>query len=70
VRRALKPRRELLMVYSVTLPSTSVSHPFSRETFSRRDDAERFIDEVRREEPELGTLLRIEEREREAGGQI
>jgi len=56
------------MVYSVTLPSTSVSHPFERETFSRRDDAERFIDEVRREEPRLATSLRIDELELKAGG--
>jgi hypothetical protein len=34
----------------------------------RREDAERFIEEVRRDEPELAESLRIEERELEAGG--
>ncbi len=38
------------------------------ETFIREEDAERFIDEVRGDEPELATSLRIEERELEAGG--
>jgi hypothetical protein len=31
-------------------------------------DAERFIEEVRGDEPKLGAKLRIEERELEAGG--
>ena len=37
------------------------------EVFIRRDDAERFIEEVRGDEPEVATKLRIEERELEAG---
>jgi hypothetical protein len=36
------------------------------ETFIRRDDAERFIEEVRGEDPDLASYLRIEERELEA----
>jgi hypothetical protein len=36
--------------------------------FVRREDAERFIDEVRRDEPELAAQLRIEECEFEVGG--
>jgi len=40
----------------------------SLEVFVRREDAERFIDEVRGDEPELAAKLRIEERELEAGG--
>jgi hypothetical protein len=40
----------------------------SIEVFVRREDAEQFIEEVRRDEPELAALLRIEERELEAGG--
>ena len=36
--------------------------------FIRREDAERFIEEVRGDEPEMATKLRIEERELEAGG--
>ena len=38
------------------------------EVFIRRDDAERFIEEVRGDDPELASYLRIEERELEAGG--
>ena len=34
----------------------------------RRKDAERFIDEVRGDDPALASHLRIEERELEAGG--
>jgi len=33
----------------------------------RREDAERFIEEVRGDEPELAKSLRIEERELRAG---
>jgi hypothetical protein len=32
---------------------------------TRREDAERFIEEVRRHEPEIASYLRIEERELE-----
>ena len=38
------------------------------EVFIRREEAERFIEEVRSDEPELASYLRIEERELEAGG--
>jgi hypothetical protein len=38
------------------------------ETFIRREDAERFIEEVRGDEPELASRLRIEERDLEAAG--
>jgi hypothetical protein len=38
------------------------------ETFICREDAERFIEEVRGDEPQLAKLLRIEERELEANG--
>ncbi len=38
------------------------------EVFVRREDAERFIEEVRGDDPELAGDLRIEERELEAGG--
>ena len=49
------------------------SRPTSRsaielEVFIRREDAERFIEEVRGDEPEIAAKLRIEERELEAGG--
>ena len=34
----------------------------------RREDAERFIEEVRGNDPDLASHLRLEERELEAGG--
>jgi hypothetical protein len=34
----------------------------------RREDAERFVEEVRGDDPKLASYLRIEERELEAGG--
>jgi hypothetical protein len=40
------------------------------ETFIRREDAERFIEEVRGDDPELESYLRIKERELEAGHAI
>jgi hypothetical protein len=39
------------------------------ETFIRREDAERFIEEVRSDDPGLASYVRIEERELEAGGE-
>ena len=39
----------------------------SLEVFIRREDAERFIEEVRGDDPEVASHLRIEERELEAG---
>jgi hypothetical protein len=38
------------------------------EVFVRREDAERFIEEVRGDDPEIAAKLRIEERELETGG--
>ena len=38
------------------------------EVFIRRDDADRFIEQVRGDDPEVAAKLRIEERELEAGG--
>ena len=37
------------------------------EVFVRREDVERFIEEVHGDEPDLAAKLRIEERELEAG---
>jgi hypothetical protein len=39
----------------------------SIDVFVRRQDAERFIAEIRGDDPELAKALRIEERELEAG---
>ena len=58
-----------MILYSVDLPTPSPDCPFGRETFIRREDAERFIEELRRLEPELANSLRIEEHEiRRAAG--
>jgi hypothetical protein len=38
------------------------------DVFIRREDAERFIEEVRGDDPKLASYLRIEERELEVGG--
>ena len=38
------------------------------DVFVRREHAERFIEEVRGDDPELASYLRIEERELAAGG--
>ena len=67
MRRALQPGRETLIVYSVDLPSTNVNYPFGRETFDRREDAEWFIEKRCSQDPELGSVLRIEERALEPG---
>ena len=40
----------------------------SLEVFIRREDAERFIKEVRGDDPEVAAKRRIEERELKAGG--
>jgi hypothetical protein len=55
MRHALEPTRQQLIVYSINLPWTSASYPFGRETFSRREDAERFIEEVRGDDPALAS---------------
>jgi predicted enzyme related to lactoylglutathione lyase len=52
----------------LTFPSRNTNHPFGRDTFSRREDAERFIEELRKVEPEFASSLRSEEHELEAGG--
>lgn len=62
MRRALEPRRRQLIVYSVDVRSIP-NHPFGRETFSRSEDAEQFIEELRTVEPELASYLRIEKQE-------
>jgi hypothetical protein len=59
-----------LIVYAVVDDALSPDFPLGDavEVFVRREDAERFIEEVRRDGPELAAKLRIEERELEAGG--
>jgi hypothetical protein len=57
-------------IYVVVGDSLSPTSPLgdALDVFVRREDAERFIEEVRSDEPELAKPLRIEERELEAGG--
>lgn len=54
-----------MIVYAVVDDSLAPTFPLGDavETFIRREDAERFIDEVRSDDPELAGHLRIEERE-------
>jgi hypothetical protein len=59
-----------VIVYAIHDLRSSPDHPLGDavETFVRREDTERFIEEVRGDDPELASYLRIEERELEAGG--
>jgi hypothetical protein len=59
-----------VLVCAVVDDSLSPTSPLgdSLDISCRREDAERFIEEVRGDEPELAEELRIEERELEAGG--
>ncbi len=59
-----------VIVYAVVDDALSPDFPLGveLEVFIRREDAERFIAEVRGDDPELAASLRIEERELEAGG--
>jgi hypothetical protein len=59
-----------VLAYLILDERSSPNHPLGEavETFLHREDAERFIENVRRDEPELAASVRIEERELEAGG--
>ena len=59
-----------MLVYAVVDDSLSPTFPLgdALELVVRREDAERFIEEERGDDPELAKPLRIEERELEAGG--
>jgi hypothetical protein len=54
-----------VLVYAVIDDSLSPTFPLgdALEVYVRREDAERFVEEVRSDEPELASYLRIEERE-------
>jgi hypothetical protein len=67
MRQALEPRRQQLIVYAVDLRSMP-DDPFGEATFLRREDAERFIEGIRDDDPERASYLRIEERDLAAGG--
>jgi hypothetical protein len=59
-----------VIVYAVVDDALSPDFPLGDavEAFVRREDAERFIAEVRGDDPEVAAKLRIEERELEASG--
>ena len=59
-----------MRAYVILDDRSSPTHPLGDaiETFIRRKEAERIIEEVRGDDPELAAKLRIEERELEAGG--
>jgi hypothetical protein len=59
-----------VLVYAVVDTRSNPDHPLGDavETFVCREDAERFIDEIRGDDPDLASYLRIEERELDAGG--
>jgi hypothetical protein len=59
-----------MLVYAVVDDSLSSTFPLgdALEVYVRREDAERFIEEVRGNDPELAKPLRIKVRELEAGG--
>ncbi len=60
-----------VIVYVIVDLRSSHGHPLGEavETFIRREDAERFIEEVRGDDPDLASYLRVEERELEVGEQ-
>jgi hypothetical protein len=57
-----------VIVYAVVDDALSPDFPLgdSLEVFVRRNDAERFIEGVRGDDPSVASYLRIEERELEA----
>lgn len=59
-----------MIVYAVIDDTPSARSPLGDaiDVFVRREDAERFIEEIRGDEPELAEPLRIEERELKGGG--
>jgi hypothetical protein len=59
-----------VLVYAVVDDSLSSTFPLgdALDVYVRREDAERFIEEVRGDDPEFAKPLRIEERELEAAG--
>ena len=60
----------MVLVDAVVDDSVSPTSPLGDaiETFIHREEAERFVEEIRGDDPELASYLRIEEREVEAGG--
>ncbi len=65
MQRGIPKKVQPRVVYTVNLRSIPDA-PFGRETFAGREDAESFIEELRREAPDLANELRIQERELDA----
>jgi hypothetical protein len=59
-----------MIVYAVVDVTVSPTSPLGDaiDVFLRREDAQRFIEEIDGDDPELAAPLRIEARELEAGG--
>jgi hypothetical protein len=59
-----------MVVYAVVDDALSPDFPLgdTLEVFIRREDAERFVEEVRRDDLDVATFLRIEERELQGVG--
>lgn len=59
-----------MIVYAVVDDALSPDFPLGveLEVFVRREDPERFVEEVRGDDREVAAKLRIEERELETGG--
>ena len=55
-------RRERRTLYSVKLELAD-GYPFSKEVFTERGDAEQFVEDVRRDDPEVAARLKIAEGE-------
>ena len=58
-----------MLVYAVVDDALSPTFPLgdAPEVYVRCEDAERFVEEIRDDEPELAESLRIEKRELRAG---
>jgi hypothetical protein len=58
-----------VLVYAIRDSTPSPDHPLGQavDVFIRREDADRFIEDVRRDEPELPARLRVELAELESG---
>ena len=59
-----------VLVYAIIDLRSSPDHPLGDaiETFVRREHAKRFVDEVRGDDPDLASYLRVEERDFEGVG--
>jgi hypothetical protein len=59
-----------LLVFAVVDLRSSPDHPVGDaiETFIRREDADQFIANAQRDDPQLAAHLRVVERELQAGG--